>query len=60
MLSKRYTCGLVVGFLNLELPGSRVTDLSRELNIGYSKSSTLVPLNFRGAIFRYELGEGGG
>lgn len=60
VLSKRYTCGLVVGFLNLELPDSSDTDLTRELNITNSKSSTLVPPNCRGAIFRYELGEGGG
>lgn len=43
MVNERYTCCLVVGFLNLKLPGSRVTDLSRKLNIAYSKSSTLVP-----------------
>lgn len=58
MLNERYTCCLIVGFLNLKLPGARVTDLSRELNTAYSKSSTLVPPNFRGAIFRCELGAG--
>lgn len=60
VLNKRYTCRLVVGFLNLKSPGSRVTDLSRELNIAYPKSSTLVPPNCRGAIFRCESEEADG